>query len=152
MTDRALSLYRTALFAPLVLGVLIIGVLSVFGDVEWINALLGNLGLVLVWVAAVCGVPWLLVSVGFLLWSKGKRDDQARRALLLLPPLVAVLSGAWWLGYIATYHGPEDPPIPWLSFGLKIGGLVLALAYAYVGLTLLLARLWPKPRVNADAA
>jgi hypothetical protein len=108
--------------------------------------------LVLVWVAAVCGVPWLLVSVGFLLWSKGKRDDQARRALLLLPPLVAVLSGAWWLGYSATYHGPEDPPIPWLSFGLKIGGLVLALAYAYVGLTLLLARLWPKPRVNADAA
>ncbi len=152
MTDRSLSLYRASLIAPPVVGAVIVVVLTVFGDVAWVNAALGDLGMILVLAAAVYAVPYVLVVVAFLVWSRRKREEQVRRAMLVLPPLLAVLSALWWVGYLALNHGPEDRPISWVLLGIRIGATVLVVAYVYFGMTILAARKWREPTVGADAA
>ena len=140
---------------PLGLGGLLIAVLTLFGDVPWLNDALGDAGLYLVLAWAVCGVPYLLVAAGFMLWSKGRHPDLVRRGLLAVPLILAVLSVVWWFGYLLLNHGTEDRPLQWDSLALlfgKIIGIVLVVGYAYVGIALVVAARLGHGQVQNDAA
>ena|SRR5712671_5820393 len=152
---QALSLYRAALLMPLLLGAVVVALLALFGDVGWLNAALGDMGLFLVVAWWICGIPYVLLALGFWFWSKGRRPDLVRQGLLAWPLILAVLSVVWWFGRLLMNHGPEDRRFEWSALavvGAKIVGIILIIGYLSVAIALLVARRMRHGQIRNDAA
>ena len=71
------TVFRIVVLVPLFLASLVLGLLTLFGDVPWINDTLGDLGLYLAIVWPVIVVPCLWFAAAFLL-RRRRREDSHR--------------------------------------------------------------------------
>jgi len=72
------TLYRIVVLAPLFLAAVVVGLLTVFGDVPWLNSVLGDLGLYLAAAWPVVGIPYIVLAIAFLIWQR--RREASRQA------------------------------------------------------------------------
>ncbi len=64
------TLYRIIVLAPLALAAVVVGLLTLFGDVLWLNNALGDLGLYLAAAWPVVGIPYVVLAIAFLIWQR----------------------------------------------------------------------------------
>ena len=124
MTVR--SYYRWALALPLL-------VPALAWPLTLLNPLPGGLAVVamfLYWSVLVGGVPYVLFAAGFLLWMRGRPDDQVRTGIQVAPLVYAI-----WLTVCGTVFLAIDGAVA--SSRDSIGMIAvcgLLFGYGYVGL------------------
>lgn len=134
------SYYRWALLLPLVLPLISFGVIQLWPRQGSAVAYMvyGSL-----WVG---GVPYVLFALGLLAWSRGRTDDQMRRAILLAPPIfTAVL-----LVCLVVFQVVDGNLSRGTDFFATAAGCGLAFGYGYVALAEL-GRLLLRPHPAAPA-
>ena len=70
------TLYRIVVFAPLFLAAVVVGLLTLFGDVPWLNNALGDLGLYLAAAWPVVGIAYIALAIAFLIWRRRREASQ----------------------------------------------------------------------------
>lgn len=101
--------------------------------------------MVILYSLIVGGVPYLLLVVPLLWWSRNKTEGEVRKALLLSPVLMLIPLA---LCYAVFQFGFEpaktmfDTAKMFVTFFMIFGVCTLALGYLYVGITFGLAALF----------
>jgi len=81
------TLYRLVVLAPLFLAAVVVGLLTLFGDVSWVNDALGDLGLYLAAAWPVVGIAYVVFAIAFLIWQRRREASQrAKSGLPKSPP------------------------------------------------------------------
>lgn len=120
------SYYRWALLLPLAVPLLAHGVTML----ENAPALLIVIVFYTYAALVVGGIPYLLFAMGFLLWTRGRADDEVRRAVLLAPVVYTALLTVCLVLILAFDSGLAG------GGGLLAGAATFGLGfgYAYVAL------------------
>ncbi|HEX6372935.1 MAG TPA: hypothetical protein VF006_28690 [Longimicrobium sp.] len=119
------SYYRWALVLPLLLPALA----SPLALLNPLPPLLALVAMYLFWSVLIGGVPYLLFTIGFLLWTRGASEERVRRAILVSPLLYTAVLMACFTALLlveGSWSGSGDSLVLFGAFGLLFG-------YGYVG-------------------